>query len=1173
MDPASILPIVLVGLTGTYVLAVVASLVAGSNELARATKRWTYSRFIVCAPLTVAALFAASLIGGATQAHLTYTQRLVGVKIQSTLTAYLCDEGLSAAYGHNADAPDPAVLIDIDLPKLYDFVENIHLTWMVPLQGCISLGALVYILGWKSLLLGSLSLVVLLPLLLLVMGRISVRLTRVMNAKDARVALVTQVIKQVRQIKLAALQSSFRGRIAETREEELKRTQHVAISNAAMVGIVYLLPAALIFVCFESYYVANGRLTSDIVFPALAFFSNINRATAMLPRLIMTYQAAAISFKRLRTVLSFSVSNKLEPVTRASEVFSHPRVALLQCSLGAPNGSLFSQPILENCNIDLESGTLAVISGSIGSGKTTLLLSLVGYAAPLSGNVHVQGRVAYASQKPFLINGTIRENILFGLPFDGPFYQKVLDAVALGPDIRRLPNGDSTVLGGSAVTISGGQMSRVAVARAIYSRREVVVLDDPLAAIDGQVRQHIIDQVLGPKGILKDSIRVVTTSTDALITAADVLFIISQGTITEKRRSLADEQQTDIAESILVLATSPVGEVQALQQLPSTGIEGYGSLKIGTISQVTSTDLDSGSENTPLLKKAQGEAAGDSLSRKSVSFSTYLRFLRLCTLGGWLVVLLVAASSKLLDVVGIYFLKLALEESEDVGHTNKLIYYGLCGVSGALLSAVFVVVGYFLCLIPSSRRIHDDLTGGILESKFTFFDHIPFGQILSRFTNDINKIDSQVGTGLISIVAFGVTASSSILVILSTSFLSILYLLPVGIVYFMIQSHYLHACRQLRRIENDARGPILNVASEIQTGAAVILSYSCSNVFKERARTSIDNHTRAIIQLFSACLLLIIGAPPSTLGLVMNFVIQITVQFNTFVQTRSNLEADITSVERVWAYADQVPEEPNTGEIQPVSSWPLSPSVTFDSFTACYTPGGPACLTDINLTIEPGQHIAVVGRTGAGKSSFTMALLRALDQRAIQYGQIRIDGWDISQVNLTTLRRSIALVPQEPAAFTGTLRYNLDPEGRLSDTELLHVADVCHIRRLFNMDDAIDILDHPIFSGSGSLSQGQIQIIALARAILARTKIVVLDEAAAAMDPKTRNVVHDLIKHQFKGCTVIAITHHLDSVMEYDKILVLDNGRIADYDKPSILLHNKDSIFTQLMQQPELRRQ
>ncbi|KAI8712156.1 Canalicular multispecific organic anion transporter 2 [Fusarium sp. LHS14.1] len=1138
-------------------------------------------------PLAVAALFAASIISGGTQAHMSYSLQIIGLKTRSILTAYLCDQGLSPAQSANTDAPEPAVLIEVDLPRVYELIEQLHLIWMIPLQACISLGALIYILGWKSMLIGSVSPVVLMPILVLVMGKISELVTRVMEAKDSRVALVTQVLKQVRPIKMAALQTLFQDKIGQARDRELKRTEDVAISNAAMVCIVYLLPTTLVFICFGSYSYFRGRLTSVVVFPALAFFININRATSLLPRLVMLYKSGMISFNRVRNALSSTAPEKLQPISIASEAMAQAHVTMHKCSFGVSGNSPYSKLILQDCSMDLALGSLAVISGSVGSGKTTLLRSLLGDVTPCSGYVKVQGRVAYASQKPFLINGTVRENILFGSPFDGPFYEKVLDAVALRHDIMRLPEGDATVLGGTAVALSGGQMSRVALARAVYARREVVVVDDPLAAIDGQVRKHIIDQVLGPNGILKGSIRVVTTSAEALMGSADRLFVISHGTICETSVPQIGALQVSDSDTISTVAPLADDEIKQVQQPPVTIGNNYGSLKSTMKAQVLVAESGSDSENAPLLKKPQRTEASENPGRKGVSLETYLRFLRLSKFGGWGVVLVVAAASKLLDVLGLYFLKLSSEEFETIGHSNKLIYYAICGLLGAWLSAVFVLAAYLLCLLPASRRIHNDLTKGVLKSKFTFFDNTPLGQILSRFTNDINKVDGQVSGGFISLTAIGISALSSLLVIVMTSFLSIVYLVPIGTTYFIIQSYYLHARRQLRRIENDARGPILNIAGEIQTGSAVILSYGQSRIFKQRARSTIDNHVKVggpflaldiwlmlrlqllsgIIQLLSANLLLAINAPPSTLGLVMNFIIQITVQFNTLVQTRANLEADITSVERVWSYAANPPEEDSTNETVPASSWPQTSSIVFDSFTACYVPGGAACLSNINLAIEPGQHIAVVGRTGAGKSSFTMALLRALDQRAIKSGQIRIDGLDISQVNLTTLRRAITLVPQEPAAFDGTMRYNLDPEEKLDDKELLDLAEICHVRRIFNMDDSTDLLEYPICSGSVSLSAGQIQIIALARAILARNKIVILDEAAAAMDVETRNVANDLIRRRFKDCTVIAITHHLDSVMNYDKVLVLDSGRVADYDEPRSLLRNEDSTFTQLMKQ------
>lgn len=360
-----------------------------------------------------------------------------------------------------------------------------------------------------------------------------------MEAKDARIALVTEVIKQAKRIKMAVWSTSFEQRIAETREKDLQQTQKVAVSNAAMVGLVYALPANMIFACFATYKFFDGRLTSDIVFPALAFFSNINRATALLPRLITNHQSAAISFNRLRQKISNSDLG-IDPSDYVSEIERGPRVRLNRCTFRVPGSASTLKPILENCSMNPGPRSLAVIFGPVGSGKTTLLRSLLGHLRPVSGQVDVQGRVAYASPKPFLIQGSIRENILSGSPLDAPFYQEVLDAVALRQDMERLPAGDFTMLGGSAVALSGGQMSRVALARAIYARREVIVLDDPLASIDGQIRKHITDKVLGPNGILKGTTRVVTTSVNALIRIADVSLVVSEGTIAETQALSAE---------------------------------------------------------------------------------------------------------------------------------------------------------------------------------------------------------------------------------------------------------------------------------------------------------------------------------------------------------------------------------------------------------------------------------------------------------------------------------------------------------------------------------------------------------------------------------------------------------------------------------------------------------
>lgn len=673
------------------------------------------------------------------------------------------------------------------------------------------------------------------------MKRIQTFALQVMEAKDARISLVTQVLKQVRQVKLAALQDLFRGQIAEAREIELQRSLKIAFSNASMTFIVWLLPAALILLSFGSFSAFNGRLTSEVVFPALALLSNVGRAVVMLPRLIMLYLAGSISLDRVRSGLSSSASEKLEPIDDTSEAVPRPRVVLQHCDFEVPGSALFSKPILHGCSMDVSSGSLNAISGPVGSGKTTLLRSILGDANPSAGYVQVSGRVAYASQKAFLINGTVRDNILFGAAFYGHFYDKVLDAVALRHDLMRLPEGDSTMLGGTSVALSGGQMSRVALARAIYSRREIVILDDPLAALDGHVRRHVVDRVLGPRGILKDTLRIVTTSSQELLDAADNVFVISQGTLSQDSAPLKSNKPCSNTEPAPLVPRLVIEDCQRPTTAPQPQ-NGYGSLKSAITTERPISDPDSDIESTPLLKKTPKVSITSDTSNQPVSFSTYKRFLLLSKRGGWLLVLIVAAASRLLDIISLYFLKASSEEYETQGHSNKLLYYALCAFCGACLSGIFVLVVYYMCFIPASRMIHAELTEGVLGSKFAFFDKTPLGQVMNRFTNDINKMDGPVSGGFINLGAQGISALSSILVIVATSLFSIVYLLPIGAIYFTIQSHYLHSCRQLRRLENVTRGPILNIAGEIKTGAPIILSYGQAEMFRDRVRKTIDDH-------------------------------------------------------------------------------------------------------------------------------------------------------------------------------------------------------------------------------------------------------------------------------------------------------------------------------------------
>ncbi|KAL2787438.1 P-loop containing nucleoside triphosphate hydrolase protein [Aspergillus keveii] len=1162
-----------------------------------------------CTVLPVLGLFSASLIGGATEAHMKFLLGRIGIQLRAALTALLCNECMATG-DRGPLGSDPLVLIEVDSAKVSELVGEYHLIWMIPLQTGVSIASLAMILGWKSVAAGFLSPAITLPLITYTTSHVSRRMIRVMQAKDSRVALITEVIKQIKQIKLGALQVFFQRRVDQKRAEELKRYKEVAVLNALLVFLVYVLPPALISLTFGTAILLGRPLPSNIVFSALAFCFNIARSVAALPKMVMLYQGGRISFSRIRDFLASSAhdssSEQLVPEICLHKPGLLPEpvhLSMRGCDISfqdSPDAS--SKPILRDCNLQASSGSLLVISGAVGCGKTTLIRSIIRAVKPASGKLSLTGgggsgsgsgtaRIAYAPQKPFLISGTIRENILFGLPLDAPFYEEVLSAVSLTSDLARLPDGDATTLGGAEATLSGGQRARIALARAVYARREVVVLDDPLAAVDARVQAHLVERVLGPRGILRDTLRIVTSSSDSLMAQADVLYVVRDGTLSEAARPQPVHQK-----AVDVSQDTSSSQAERLRAVP-TPCSGYGSITgpVPTpLIQAATSNTSGVTATSPLLAKAGAKSQTTELQDGAVGFETYLRFLKLAKHGGWLVVLMVAAASKLVDILAVYFLKVSSQEFESQGHSFKLAYYTTCALCGGALSAVFVLAAYSLCVIPTSRSIHAQLTEGVLESRFSFFDSTSLGQILNRFTNDINKIDTSVSGGLISLVALSVTATASILVIVAATPLSILYLAPIGGVYFAIQAYYQHACRQLRRLEMLTRGPILNTASEMRVGAAVIQTFDQQDNFRRHARDVIDDHIRvwlpfvaldswlllrlqvlsSIIQLLSAILLLYLESPPSTLGLVLNYLIQTTSQFTSLAKMRADLEADMTSVERVWSYASNIPEDDaDSGHHSIIipASWPQSPTITFRSYTASYAPGAAPCLSNLTLTIRPGEHVAVVGRTGAGKSSLTLALLRALEGTSQGGGSITIDGVDIASVNLVDLRRRvITLMPQQPAVFEGSVRENLDVEGTRTDEQLREAIDICQMGSVFDVRAGEDVLEYRITELGANLSAGQIQLLALSRALLAKAKIVILDEATAAMDASTRTFIQNVIKQHFRTHTVITITHHIESALEHDKVLVLHDGRVAGYGAPRQLIKEGNAIFCDLVAQAKV---
>ncbi|ETS76431.1 hypothetical protein PFICI_11818 [Pestalotiopsis fici W106-1] len=1151
--------------------------------------------------ISIMTTFVAGILQTTCYSHSLLLTRILGMRIRSALTTLICDQIISRSMSQSSSAGDhekseASVLIEVDAMAVYNLTEHIHGTWVMPLQFLGGLGGLTLLLGWKSIMAGLGVSILFVPMTIASMSLVSKRMRQIMLAKDSRVSLVKEVLSYARHVKLYGWERLFEDNIRNARALEMGALAKMSLANAVIVFLTTLLPVAFISTAFISRIVIGLGLTSTVVFPALVLFGFVSQAMSMLPRMVIFYQAGVISYDRVSVFLSTTELDNDSEQHSLSDLSVAWSASINAVDLDIPiREGGYTKTLLRNSTMIAETGKLTVITGPVGSGKTSILRVILGEIQTRAGSVLVNGQIAYASQRPVLISRTIRENITFGRVYDPVWYRKVVDAACLTPDFSRLPKGDATMLGGTVSILSGGQQSRVAIARAVYSQRPLVVLDDPLAALDAKVQRSIVNNILGPRGILRGSTRVVSTFSMSLIAIADVVYTIEAETIklcspTAGQGSLgtlsAEEEVPNSHRAESPTEPLRVGRILT-ETVPISTEVLVGRLPVRVYAQTNATEI------TPLLPRDVASVAQpDEIDDKGISFHTYWTFLRTGKVWGWPLTLILAVVITLLNVRSVYCLQQVAQDFEMVDAASGLLTYTLTGISMSLVTATLIMVVFLACLMPASQSLHDQLTKGVLRSKLTFFDDSPLGQIVNRFTNDVNNIDGPVGGGFIRIVMLSVTVAASLVVVLTTSSISLLYMGPLALMFHFIQSVYRRAARQLRRLDNDARSSVLAMAVELGSAASIIRAHGQTEHFKRLIRSKVNQQISiwvpflcldiwltlrvqclsGVAQAMTAILLLKLHVSSSTLGLVLTFCVEITQALGAVVQTLANLEADLCSLDRILSYVDNPREEESDSCDTPSqfpSAWPKRPSITFDRFSAAYRPGGDLCLRNLNCHIAPGERVGVIGRTGAGKSSLMLALLMALDRDAVlPGGRILIDGKDLYRdVSATELRAKIALIPQEPVVFSGSLKMNLDPLQRKSDESLLDIVSKCRLVEILGIDDCDSPLDYHFADGSRRLSVGQTQILAMARAMVGKRNIVIIDEATASVDAQTAALAHEVMNSAFRGSTVIAIAHKIETVINYDKILVLEGGAIVEFDKPSTLLRDPESIFSALVRQ------
>ncbi|KAJ7416043.1 ATP binding cassette subfamily C member 1 [Willisornis vidua] len=1030
-------------------------------------------------------------------------------------------------------------LMSVDAQRFMDLATYINMIWSAPLQVILAL----YLL-WQ---------------------------VAQMKSKDNRIKLMNEILNGIKVLKLYAWELAFR--------------EKVALSTFA------------VYVTIDK----NNILDAQKAFVSLALFNILRFPLNMLPMVISNIVEASVSLKRLRVFLSHE---ELDPdsIIRGPTTEAEGCIVVKNATF---SWSKTDPPLLNSINFTVPEGSLVAVVGQVGCGKSSLLSALLGEMDKKEGYVVVKGSVAYVPQQAWVQNATLEDNIIFGREMNESRYKRVIEACALLPDIEILPTGDKTEIGEKGVNLSGGQKQRVSLARAVYCNADVYLLDDPLSAVDAHVGKHIFEKVIGPKGILKNKTRVLVTHAINYLPQMDTILVMSDGEISEmgSYQELL-EQDGAFAEFLRTYANTEQSMEDKDTNSPSAkegkpienGLlvnEAPGKLMHRQLSNSSTYSRDTGKSqhqsSTAELQKPLAEknswklTEADTAKTGRVKASVYWDYMKAIGLFMSFLSIFLFMCNHIASLASNYWLSLWTDDPVINGtqqYTNvRLGVYGALGISQGI--AVF---GYSMVVsiggIFASRHLHYNLLHNVLRSPMSFFERTPSGNLVNRFSKEIDTIDSTIPPIIKMFMGSTFNVIGACIIILLATPIAAVIIPPLGLVYLFVQRFYVATSRQLKRLESVSRSPVYSHFNETLLGVSVIRAFEEQKRFIKQNDMKVDENQKAyypsivanrwlavrleyvgnFIVLFAALFAVIARDKLSAglVGLSVSYSLQITAYLNWLVRMSSELETNIVAVERVKEYAEMEKEaEWSIEQAAPANTWPEEGKVEFRGYGLRYREDLDLVLKNINVTINGGEKIGIVGRTGAGKSSLTLGLFRINEAAE---GEIIIDGINIAKIGLHDLRFKITIIPQDPILFSGSLRMNLDPFDQHSDEDIWRSLELAHLKNF--VSSLPDKLNHECAEGGENLSVGQRQLVCLARALLRKSKILVLDEATAAVDLETDKLIQSTIKSQFEECTVLTIAHRLNTIMDYTRVLVLERGEVVECGSPEQLLQERGIFYS-----------
>lgn len=1138
-------------------------------------------------------------------------------------------------------------LMAVDAFKVSEICAYLHAFVEAAVMALVAIVLLYHLLGFAAIL-GAILIIVMMPLnfkLATLLGKLQ---KENLSITDKRIQKLNEAFQAIRIIKFFSWEENFQSDIDEIREAELSVLMRRSLVWAMSSFVWYITPTIVTSAAFWFYiYIQGEVLTTPVAFTALSLFSLLRTPLDQLSDMLSFVIQSKVSLDRVQEFLEEEDTEKYNQLSIAQD----------KKKIGFENATVTwdkNKPDfrLKNLNIEFKLGKLNVVIGPTGSGKTSLLMALLGEMHLMNGKIVVPSldprqqlaveadgminSMAYCSQAAWLLNDTVRNNILFNSPYNETRYQAVVEACGLKRDFTILSAGDMTEIGERGITLSGGQKQRISLARSLYSNARHVLLDDCLSAVDSHTAAWIYDNcITGPLMEGRTCI-LVSHNTALTLRNAELIVMLENGQVKAQGEPLTLLQNGLLGEDELV-KSSILSRHNSSVNLKSKSVVSMKTLTKGKeASKPKRTDKERAKDGKLIEEETKAEG--------SVGAEVYKWYLAI--FGGWKVLsILIAAfviaqgisigqtwwvrswvshnittkliglaqnisvsASRVFSRVGSFMASFTFvhqqAEGESVAKTHSTIYYlsmyFLIGVIQSVLSALKTVLS-FVAGINASRKIFRQLLGKVMHAKLRFFDSTPIGRIMNRFSKDMEAADQELTPFIEGAFYSFVSCVSTVVLITFITPQFLLVAIVVAILYYLVGYFYLAGSRELKRLESISRSPIYQHFSETLVGVTTIRAFGDESRFMRENLQKIDDNNRPFFYLWVANrwlsfridligALVIFGAGVFILlnidhvdsgkaGISLTYAITFTEGALWLVRLYSNVEMNMNSVERLKEYMEVEQEPYEQAILTPPSDWPQQGRIEVNDLSLRYAPHLPKVIRNVSFTVDPKSKVGIVGRTGAGKSTIITALFRFLDPET---GNIKIDNVDITSVDLQRLRRSITIIPQDPTLFTGTIKSNLDPYDEYTDQQIFEALKRVNLVTQEELDrpEETDVssvnsdnvnkflnLYNEISEGGGNISQGQRQLVCLARSLLRSPKIILLDEATASIDYASDAKIQETIRKEFSGNTILTIAHRLRSVIDYDKILVMDAGEVKEFDHPYSLLLNKNSILYSMCEQ------